>query len=246
MKGPWDIESSMKSKKSLRTFQLIVMLWRFKIFKLLSLKNSVSSLNVVGIMCSAMTSSSFNPWFSLIMFKNYFPKHKTLIIVSWKLESRKSLRENKLLSSSNSKLDRWIMFLMLHRFTEIINDLESSHSFNAWNNFSITVDESGEPQKTFWMMIYFIVFVTVLTIFMTFNDLRATFVRTVECFQLSLFCRWRWLDYLSRFRVCWCRRFSRMTTRMFSVQSRRPSLFWFNFIWVMRDFPFCWWTHDAM
>jgi hypothetical protein len=42
----------------------------------------------------------------LIKFKNDFPKHKTLMIVSWKLESSKSLRENKLLSSCNSKFDR--------------------------------------------------------------------------------------------------------------------------------------------
>jgi hypothetical protein len=69
------------------------------------------------------------------------------MIVSWKLESRKSLRENKLLSSSNSKFDRWIMFLILHRFMGIINDLEFSHRFIALNNFSIPGDESGEPQK---------------------------------------------------------------------------------------------------
>jgi hypothetical protein len=69
------------------------------------------------------------------------------MIVSWKLESRKPLRENKLLSSSNSKLDRWIMFLMLHRFMEIIHDLELSHRFIALNDFSIIGDKSGEPQK---------------------------------------------------------------------------------------------------
>jgi hypothetical protein len=81
----------------------------------------------------------------LIKLKNDFPEHKTLMIESWKLESYKSLRENKLLSSSNSKLDRWIMFLMLHRFMEIINDLELSHRFIALNNFSIPGDKSGEP-----------------------------------------------------------------------------------------------------
>jgi hypothetical protein len=81
------------------------------------------------------------------MLKKDFPKHNTLMIVSWKLECRKSLHENKLLSSSNSKLDRWIMFLMLHRFMEIINDLELSHRFIALNNFSIPEDKSGEPQK---------------------------------------------------------------------------------------------------
>jgi hypothetical protein len=69
------------------------------------------------------------------------------MIVSWKLESRKSLRENKLLSISNSKLDRSIMFLMLHRFMEITNVLELSHRFIALNNFSIPGDKSGEPQK---------------------------------------------------------------------------------------------------
>jgi hypothetical protein len=69
------------------------------------------------------------------------------MIVSWKLESRKSLRENKLLSSSNSNLDRWIMFLIVHRFMEIINDLKFSRRFIALNNFSIPGDKSGEPQK---------------------------------------------------------------------------------------------------
>jgi hypothetical protein len=69
------------------------------------------------------------------------------MIVSWKLESRKSLCENKLLSSSNSKLDRWIMFLMFHRFMEIINELEFSYRFIALNNFSIPGDKSGERQK---------------------------------------------------------------------------------------------------
>jgi hypothetical protein len=37
--------------------------------------------------------------------------------------------------------------LMLHRFMEIINDLELSHRFIALNNFSIKVDESAELQK---------------------------------------------------------------------------------------------------
>jgi hypothetical protein len=82
-----------------------------------------------------------------INLKNDFPKHENSMIVSWKLESRKSLRENNLLSSSNSKYDRWIMFLMLHRFMEIINDLEFSHRFIALNYFSIPGDKSGEPQK---------------------------------------------------------------------------------------------------
>jgi hypothetical protein len=52
-----------------------------------------------------------------------------------------------MLSSSNSKLDGWIMFLILHRFMEIINDLELSHRFIALNNFSIPGDTSDEPQK---------------------------------------------------------------------------------------------------
>jgi hypothetical protein len=69
------------------------------------------------------------------------------MIVSWKLESRKSQRENKLVSSFNSKLDIWIMFLMLHRFMEIINDLELSHRFIVLNNISIPGYKSGEPQK---------------------------------------------------------------------------------------------------
>jgi hypothetical protein len=77
--------------------------------------------------------------------KNDFPKQKTLMIVYWKLESRKSLRKSKLLSSSNSKLDRWIMLLILHRFMEIINELELSLRFNALNNFSMNGDKSAEP-----------------------------------------------------------------------------------------------------
>jgi hypothetical protein len=71
------------------------------------------------------------------------------MIMSWKFQFRKSLRENKLLSSSNSKLDRRIMFLMLHRFMEIIHDLELSHRFIALKNFSIPGDKSGEPQRKF-------------------------------------------------------------------------------------------------
>jgi hypothetical protein len=96
-------------------------------------------------MCSAIISSSCNPLIYLIKFKKDFTKHKTLLIVSWKFESRKSLRENDLLSSSDSKLDRWIRFLVLHRFMEIINDLELSNRFIALNNFSIPGDKSGEP-----------------------------------------------------------------------------------------------------
>jgi hypothetical protein len=69
------------------------------------------------------------------------------MIVSWKLESRKSLRENKLQFISNTKLDRWIIFLMLHISMEIINDLELSHGFIALNYFLIPRDDSDEAQK---------------------------------------------------------------------------------------------------
>jgi hypothetical protein len=69
------------------------------------------------------------------------------MIVSWKFESSKSLRENKLLISSNSKLDGRIMFFMLHRFMEIINDLELSRRLIALNNFSIPGDKYDESQK---------------------------------------------------------------------------------------------------
>jgi hypothetical protein len=69
------------------------------------------------------------------------------MIVPGKIESRKSLYENKLLISSNFKLDRLIMFLMLHIFVEIINDLELSRRFIVLNNFSIPGDKSGEPQN---------------------------------------------------------------------------------------------------
>jgi hypothetical protein len=37
--------------------------------------------------------------------------------------------------------------LDVHRFMEIINDLELSHRFIALNNFSIHGDKFGEPQK---------------------------------------------------------------------------------------------------
>jgi hypothetical protein len=71
-----------------------------------------------------------------------------MMIVSWKLECRKSLRENSLLSLSNSKLDRWITFLMLQRFMEMINDLGLSLRFIASKNLSIPGDKSDEsPQK---------------------------------------------------------------------------------------------------
>jgi hypothetical protein len=70
-----------------------------------------------------------------------------MMIVSWKLESGKSLLENKLLISSNYKLDIWIMFFMLHRFMEIINDFELPHRFIALHKFSIPGDKSDEPQK---------------------------------------------------------------------------------------------------
>jgi hypothetical protein len=39
------------------------------------------------------------------------------------------------------------MFLMLHRFMEICNDLELSHRFIALKNASIPRDMSGEPQN---------------------------------------------------------------------------------------------------
>jgi hypothetical protein len=39
------------------------------------------------------------------------------------------------------------MFLMLHRFMEIVNDLDLSHRFIALNNFSIPGDKSGGTQK---------------------------------------------------------------------------------------------------
>jgi hypothetical protein len=69
------------------------------------------------------------------------------MILSWKFESRKPLRENKLLSSSNSKLGSLMMSLILQRLLKILNDLELSHRFIALNNLSIPGDESGEPQK---------------------------------------------------------------------------------------------------
>jgi hypothetical protein len=67
--------------------------------------------------------------------------------MSWKLESLKPLRENKLLSLSISKLDRRIMFLMLQRCMEMIDDLKLPTRFIALNSFSIPGDKSGESQK---------------------------------------------------------------------------------------------------
>jgi hypothetical protein len=57
--------------------------------------------------------------------------------------------------------------------------------FIALNNFSIPGYKSGEPQND--ILGDDLVF-DVLTIFMTFDDFRTTFVGTVECFQLCLFC----------------------------------------------------------
>jgi hypothetical protein len=71
-----------------------------------------------------------------------FPKHKTVKTVSWKLESRKSLHENKLLNSSYSILDKFIKSLMLQRCTDIINDLELSHRLLTLNNHSVPGDET--------------------------------------------------------------------------------------------------------
>jgi hypothetical protein len=74
---------------------------------------------------------------------------------------------------------------------EIINDLEFSNRFIALHNFSIPGDKSCESQKDILdddlllllLLPYSVtVTVTVLTIFMTSDDLRTTFVRTVECF----------------------------------------------------------------
>jgi hypothetical protein len=65
------------------------------------------------------------------------------MILSWKLEFLESLHENLILSSSNSKLDRWIMFLTLRSLMEINHDLELSHRFIALNNVTIPVDKSG-------------------------------------------------------------------------------------------------------
>jgi hypothetical protein len=115
------------------------------------------------------------------------------MIVSWKLESGKSLRENNMISSSNSKLDRWITFMILHSFMEIINDLELSPMIISLNKFSIPGDMSGEPQKDILDDDILLLF-TVVTIFMTFNDFRAIFVKTVECFQL-------WLLYMKMARL---------------------------------------------
>jgi hypothetical protein len=78
------------------------------------------------------------------------------------------------------------MFLKLQRFIEIINNLESSHKFIASNILSITWDKSGEPQKDILDDDFIF---TTLSIFMIFNDFRATFAKNVERFQLGLFCR---------------------------------------------------------
>jgi hypothetical protein len=66
---------------------------------------------------------------------------------------------------------------------EIINELEFSHGFIALNTFSFPGDKSVKPQKDILDV------VSIPTTFMTFNDFRATFIRTVESFQFGLFCR---------------------------------------------------------
>jgi hypothetical protein len=106
------------------------------------------------------------------------------MIVSWKLESRKSLRENKLLSSSTPKLDRWIMLLMLQRFIEIVNDFELSHRFMALNYFSITGDKSSEPQK--------VILDDDLLSFLLFS-LSSCLLMTLEIPLLGLFLAWTFL-----------------------------------------------------
>jgi hypothetical protein len=55
---------------------------------------------------------------------------------------------------------------------------------NFIKNFSIPGDKSGEPQKDILdddLLFY------VFTISMTFDDFKASFVRTEECFQLGFF-----------------------------------------------------------
>jgi hypothetical protein len=74
---------------------------------------------------------------------------------------------------------------MLQRFMGIINDLELSHRFIALNYLSIPGDKFGEPQKDILDDDLLLLFsLTVCIISITFNDLRATFIGTVECFQL--------------------------------------------------------------
>jgi hypothetical protein len=68
---------------------------------------------------------------------------------------------------------------------EIINNLELSHRFIALNKFSIPGDESGEPQNEILDDDY----LYCCHYPHDFNDLRSTFVRNIECFQVGLFCR---------------------------------------------------------
>jgi hypothetical protein len=163
-----------------------------------------------------MTSSSCNPWFSLIKFKNDLPKHKTLIMMSWKLEFRNSLREHKLLSSSTSKLDRCIMFLMVQRSMEIINNLESSHRFIVLNNFWVPGDKSVEPQEDI-LDDDFLLWSLSLKLMMTLG-MPLLGMYSISSLLFSACRWWCWLEYLMQFSSCLCRRLSRMTTRMFSVQ----------------------------
>jgi hypothetical protein len=61
--------------------------------------------------------------------------------------------------------------------------LELSHRFIPSKKI-IPGDNSSEPQKSILdddlLLLY-------LNIFITLNDFRATFIRTVECFQINLF-----------------------------------------------------------
>jgi hypothetical protein len=65
------------------------------------------------------------------------------------------------------------MFLILQRYTEIINELDFSNAPISSKRLPIPDEMSGNPQMTFWMMIYFVT----MTKIMTFDDSRITFLR---------------------------------------------------------------------
>jgi hypothetical protein len=94
-----------------------------------------------------MLSCSAKPCISLCTNWKHYPRHKILMMESWKLVSLRSWRENMLVTPCGSWSDSWIMFLTLPRSTEVSKNLESSFSLIDLNNFSIPLDRSGEPQN---------------------------------------------------------------------------------------------------
>jgi hypothetical protein len=74
---------------------------------------------------------------------------------------------------------------MLQRLIKIINDFNLSQRFISLKNISIPGDESVEPQNGILDDDLRLIF----SLSHDFNDFRDTLVRTLEYFQLGIFCR---------------------------------------------------------